>query len=295
MQRGLWWTRGGGGHRRPLNHPLVGGHPQSDVLYRSTNARTPASPTPCIPPRYYPALKALGGQLPHRLASALLPGPAAPPSGAAAPGPPEHHKLGVMAVLLTSVPFGLAALASLALAHHSDHSRERVLHLALPFLVTGVVLAAFPAMVSASLGLGFVALTFGVIGVYAGAGIALSLLSELAAGPSLVAALPLYNSLGNIGGFVGPVMVGALVAQTRSFAMPTMLMGASLFLAGAMVLAMRCYDPRIGTLAMAERPRVGPEKSKTSGSSGSSSGGGSGPEQSSSGAGIGMVAMNGRS
>lgn len=147
MQRGLWWTRGGGGHRRPLNHPLVGGHPQSDVLYRSTNARTPASPTPCIPPRYYPALKALGGQLPHRLASALLPGPAAPPSGAAAPGPPEHHKLGVMAVLLTSVPFGLAALASLALAHHSDHSRERVLHLALPFLVTGVVLAAFPAMV----------------------------------------------------------------------------------------------------------------------------------------------------
>lgn len=78
----------------------------------------------------------------------FLPHPGQDPALATVAAPaPEHHKLGISAVLLTSVPFGLAALASLALAHHSDHKRERVLHLAIPFMIAGLLLAAFPAMV----------------------------------------------------------------------------------------------------------------------------------------------------
>lgn len=167
-----------------------------------------------------------------------------------------------------------------------ENASARLAQLADPFVC---VLTA-RMQVNASLVLGFIALTCGVVGVYAGSGIALSLLSELAAGPSLVAALPLYNSLGTFGGFVGPAMVGALVAQTQSFALPTMIMGASLFLAGSMVLAMRFYDPRIGILPEKTRTGTDSKSRKVSGSSGGS--GVSGSDQTLGGAG--MVALTTR-
>ena len=43
---------------------------------------------------------------------------------------------------------------------------------------------------------GFLVLSVGVVGVYSGSAPGLALLSELASGPGLVAALPLYNSSG---------------------------------------------------------------------------------------------------
>ena len=135
-------------------------------------------------------------------------------------------------------------------------------------------------------------LTIGVVGVYSGAAPSLALVSELAAGPGLVVALPLYNScacfralcaaygadqhacrwhtawrlddgvcrlcalwapasdavlpppplctpaVGNVGGFLGPYLTGILLQQTHSFALPTILMGASMATAGVLFLLM---------------------------------------------------------
>ena len=51
-------------------------------------------------------------------------------------------------------------------------------------------------------------------------------------------AAPLFNGIGNLGGFIGPFMVGALVQETHSFAIPCLVMAGCLFLAGLMVAAM---------------------------------------------------------
>ena len=114
-------------------------------------------------------------------------------------------------------------------------------------------------------------------GVYSGSGTIVALLQELSAGPGFVVAGPLFNGIGNLGGLIGPIMVGALVQvgmvksvrklgklcyaqiyfrvpddsvpltplqSTHSFAIPCTLMAVCLFLAGLMVASM----PRLITL-----------------------------------------------
>ncbi|GIL50120.1 hypothetical protein Vafri_6431 [Volvox africanus] len=166
-----------------------------------------------------------------------------------------HHGSGVEAVLLTALPFALAAAGGMALAHSSQRSGERFLHISMPYIITGGILTLYTRAASQSPWLGFLALSLGVVGVYCGSGPSLSLVSELAAGPGLVVALPLYNSLGTLGGFLGPAIVGWLVQgaynnaarDTSSttavihgggFGVSAMVLGSALCLAGFMVLAL---------------------------------------------------------
>lgn len=96
----------------------------------------------------------------------------------------------------------------------------------------------------ASLTGGFVALTMGVVGIYAGGAPSLALISELAAGPGLLIALPFYNSVGNIGGFIGPYFVGTCLQRYNSFAVALPVLGAALTMAGVMMLALGPWLPR---------------------------------------------------
>ena len=51
-------------------------------------------------------------------------------------------------------------------------------------------------------------------------------------------ATDLFTSVGNIGGFLGPAIIGLLVGARHSFTLPTALMGVSLATAGALVVAL---------------------------------------------------------
>ncbi|GIL77954.1 hypothetical protein Vretimale_6517 [Volvox reticuliferus] len=176
-----------------------------------------------------------------------------------------HHSNGVAAVLLTALPFALAAAGGMALAHSSQRSGERFLHISMPYIATGCILALYTRAASRSPWLGFLALSLGVVGVYCGSGPSLSLVSELAAGPGLVVALPLYNSLGTLGGFLGPAIVGWLVQgaynnvarnssstttviQSGGFGVSAMVLGSALCLAGLMVLALGAAMGRLPAL-----------------------------------------------
>ncbi|KAJ9527022.1 hypothetical protein QJQ45_025269 [Haematococcus lacustris] len=183
-------------------------------------------------------------------------------------GVAEGHDAGVRAALLTSVPFAAAAAMSFWVAHRSQvaprrlghavllgcaatatitlipgcacvqREGERILHVGLPFLLCGLAFMTFPLLAAASPVAGFLCVSAGIMGVYSGSAPSLALLNELAAGPGLVVALPLYNAVGNLGGFIGPYVVGLLLASTHSFAYPTLLMGASLACAGLLMLLM---------------------------------------------------------
>jgi nitrate/nitrite transporter NarK len=60
-------------------------------------------------------------------------------------------------------------------------------------------------------------------------------LSESAA----AASIGLINSVGNLGGFVGPLMMGYLVTRTRSFTAGLLYLVGSLFLSSILMLAVR--------------------------------------------------------
>ncbi|KAG2428194.1 hypothetical protein HXX76_011874 [Chlamydomonas incerta] len=184
--------------------------------------------------------------------------------GAVVPPPGGAHGTGLAAVLLTSLPFAAAAGAGMALAHSSQRCGERFFHIGVPYLITGAILSLYSVASDRSPWLGFAALGLGIVGNYCGSGPGLALLSELAAGPGLVVALPLYNSIGVFGGFLGPTLVGWLVQRARDdaegegeggaaaalhgggFGVSAMVLGAALAMAGVLTLALGAWLGRLG-------------------------------------------------
>ncbi|GAX80806.1 hypothetical protein CEUSTIGMA_g8242.t1 [Chlamydomonas eustigma] len=161
------------------------------------------------------------------------------------------HASGVRAALLTAVPFAAATLFSFFVAARSQRLNEKIMHVSVPFMVAGSLYALFPLALDAGPFWGFACLTIGIMGVYSSTGTLVALLQELSSGPGFVIAGPLFNSIGNIGGFIGPYMVGALAQRLGSYAVPSLLMAACLFLSGLLV----CMLPHM--LALPQNIRVG--------------------------------------
>jgi len=129
---------------------------------------------------------------------------------------------------LTAVPYLFAAIAMVLWGVRSDRTRERIWHVALPLLLGGAAFAwsAF----TGPLWLTMVALTLATVGIYAAIGTFWSLPTAILAGTGAAAGLALVNSMGNLGGFAGPSIVGVTKQATGSFT------AALLFLAGALAL-----------------------------------------------------------
>jgi ACS family tartrate transporter-like MFS transporter len=64
-----------------------------------------------------------------------------------------------------------------------------------------------------------------------------TLATSFVGGAGAAAGIALINSAGNIGGFVGPYMLGHFKDRTNSFAMGLMLIGAVVIAGGMLVLA----------------------------------------------------------
>ncbi len=130
---------------------------------------------------------------------------------------------------LTAVPYLFATIFMVLWGAHSDRTGERILHVALPLLLAALAFAwsAF----TGPLGLTMVALTLATLGIYAAIGTFWSLPTAILTGTGAAAGLALVNSMGNLGGFAGPSMVGVIREATGSFT------AALLFLAGALALA----------------------------------------------------------
>jgi MFS transporter, ACS family, tartrate transporter len=118
--------------------------------------------------------------------------------------------------LLASLPYLAGFLVQQFNGWHSDRTHERRWHAALPVLLSGIFLFFAIRLQSSVL----VSLLFfiGVGGAYYGFHPAFwpqptEFLSEAAA----AASIGLINSVGNLGGFVGPFIVGYLLSRTHSF------------------------------------------------------------------------------
>jgi ACS family tartrate transporter-like MFS transporter len=73
---------------------------------------------------------------------------------------------------------------------------------------------------------------------------------EYLAGPAVACGIALYNSIGNLGGFLGPYLIGAIKEATGSYAFSMMFIAFGLVIsAGIVFLLGRAIAPR-GAMAM---------------------------------------------
>lgn len=118
--------------------------------------------------------------------------------------------------LLNSVPAVFAVIAMILWARHSDKTAERTWHVAGACLLAAVGLAF--ATGASSVFAVLIALTLVNIGISASKPPLWSMPTLFLTGPAAAAGIATINSIGNLGGFVGPSMIGWIRDATGSFA-----------------------------------------------------------------------------
>jgi ACS family tartrate transporter-like MFS transporter len=130
---------------------------------------------------------------------------------------------------LNALPGIVAIVAMVLWARHSDRSGERTWHVVVACLLAslGLVLAGFAGSVLAVL----LALTLVNIGISSAKPPLWSMPTMFLSGSAAAAGIATINSIGNLGGFVGPAMIGWIKDLTGSF------QGGLFFVAGLLVLS----------------------------------------------------------
>jgi ACS family tartrate transporter-like MFS transporter len=139
-----------------------------------------------------------------------------------------------MVGLFLPIPYLAGLTGMILISHSSDRTAERRYHVAIPAITGGAALVLLGAAHSPFLAV--VLLSFVAIGVYGLMGPFWALPSEFLTGFSAAAGIALINSVGNLGGLVGPYTIGAIAMRTGSLRGGLALAGVFLFVSAALVL-----------------------------------------------------------
>jgi MFS transporter, ACS family, tartrate transporter len=135
---------------------------------------------------------------------------------------------------VTAIPYVFGTIAMILWARHSDASRERVLHVGAPLLLTAFALAASsyindPAMT-------MVVLTVAAIGVFCTFGVFWTLPTAWLSGTAAAGAIALINSIGNLAGFGGPYLIGWVKETTGNTSTGLLVLAVLPLIGGLLVL-----------------------------------------------------------
>ena len=148
--------------------------------------------------------------------------------------------------VLTALPYLASAAAMLAWGRRSDRKGERIRHVALPTLLAAAGLVAAIALPA---GWGeLAALGVTTVGIYATLGPFWGLPPIFLTSTAAAGGIALINSVGNLGGFLGPSIVGWTLELTHSFHGGLAVIAACL---GLSVVAVLLVGYRIGRGARA--------------------------------------------
>jgi MFS family permease len=139
--------------------------------------------------------------------------------------------------LYTMVPYSFALVAMLLTGRHSDRTRERRWHLALPCLVAALGFAlcthGAPGSPLAVLGL-----NLAVIGVVTAVPMFWALPTAFLGGAAAAAGIALVNCTGNLGGFVSPTLIGILKTHTGTLDSGLLLVAACMAASALLILTL---------------------------------------------------------
>jgi len=135
---------------------------------------------------------------------------------------------------VAALPYMASMAAMIIWARLSDIRDERIWHTALTMLLAAAALAI--ASLSANNALVLAALTLAMAGGLSGIGPFQSLLSSFSRGSGAASGLALVNSIGTLGGFFGPTIVGMLKARTGNYGAAMAALGIAQLLSALIVL-----------------------------------------------------------
>lgn len=130
-------------------------------------------------------------------------------------------------VLLSAIPYVVATVGMVAIGVHSDRTGERRWHVAVPLLIgaAGFVLTVLaPATATMSL----ITLSIAAFGIWGALGPFWTLPPAFLRGTAAAGGIAIVNSVGNLGGFVGPFAVGWIRDMTGSFSSGLLMLAVAL-------------------------------------------------------------------
>lgn len=147
--------------------------------------------------------------------------------------------------LLFVIPYLLSGAGMVLISRHSDRSRERRIHVALPLALAGLFFfaAVYAGGQSALASYAFICLVgpgiYGVLGPF------WAIPGEVFPRAVTGSAMGLINAIGALGGYFGPLVVGYCEQQTGNFQYAFCILGAALLGSSALML----FFPRSATRA----------------------------------------------
>jgi nitrate/nitrite transporter NarK len=121
--------------------------------------------------------------------------------------------------LITALPYVVAIFLAVILGTHSDRHRERRWHIAGPFFAAAVALVVSVIAGKEHPVMAITALSIAAGSVLGAGAVFWAVPTALLAGTAAAAGIAAINSVGNLGGFFGPYIVGWIVDLTSSTAM----------------------------------------------------------------------------
>jgi MFS transporter, ACS family, tartrate transporter len=150
----------------------------------------------------------------------------------------------IRVTLFAALPFLAGFVMQQCNGWHSDKARERRWHAAVPIFLAGAALL-LAVKFGSSTGLAVGLFTLVGASYFAFHPCFWALPSTFLSASAAAASIGLINSLGNLGGFVGPLMMGYLVTRTRSFTAGLLYLVGSLCLSGILMLAVGAGRQRV--------------------------------------------------
>lgn len=141
-------------------------------------------------------------------------------------------------ILISGIPWLAALPAMLWSASHSDRTSERKLHAALPILLFGVALLV-SVFAGNHVALAIAAFSVATMALYSFPSPFWALPTVFLSGPAAAASIALINSIGNLGGFLGPYVIGYLSDVTGGFTAGLLYLVGAGFVGGLLVLSLR--------------------------------------------------------
>ncbi len=141
-------------------------------------------------------------------------------------------------ILLSGIPWLLAIPAMLLSSWHSDKTRERRWHAAVPILMVGVALAC-SQWAGTHVVLAVTAFSVATMALYAFPSPFWALPTLFLTGPAAAASIAFINSVGNLGGFAGPYVIGFLSDKTGTYQAGVFYLVATGLVGGLLVLSLR--------------------------------------------------------
>jgi MFS family permease len=153
---------------------------------------------------------------------------------------------------LTAVPFFIAAIGMVTVAAHSDRTGERRGHAAACAALAALALGA--ASFAGSPAAQFAALAIAAIGLYSFTPPFWSLPTAFLRGDAAAAGIALINATGNLGGFLGPYVMGWMKDATGDYLIGLRLLATAAALSGVVVLVRGPAAPAVNAVPAGPAP-----------------------------------------